>query len=490
MGFKTGTDRAEALLFPPCIDEYISADNAVRVIDAFVERLSLKELGLEERKDKKRNGANAYDPKALMKLYIYGYSNRIRSSREMEKGTHRNLEVIWLMNDLRPDHWTINEFRKKHPEVLKHLFRDFHLICKGLGLIGGKLVVVDSAFFKGSVNRANIYTTERLEKSLEKLNKSIDEHMSRLSAAENEDAAAASAPRPAPADIEAAMQDLKAKREALEELKKAAQASPTGQVSPVDPDSRLLRKGGEYVGGYQVQTAVDSKSHMIVAEHTMSGGTDSSELVPMAQRSQEALESDALKVVADGGYYSEEGLEGCENLDGVEVHMPVKAERGTKKNLYSSERFELNADKDVVICPQGHELARHADSRPKGDDRLYQVYYNTQACASCPVRARCTEGKYRKVHISVRKPLVDTLKQRLKDQPEVYARRAPTVEHPFGTMKFWMQGNALMTRGLKKVGGEISLTCLAYNLKRAIKMLGVAELVRYLQRTPQTAATS
>lgn len=490
MGFKTGTDRAEALLMPPCVDEYVSKDNPVRVIDAFVEQLSLKELGLEERANKKRNGANAYDPKALMKLYIYGYANRIRSSREMEKATHRNLEVIWLMKELRPDHWTINEFRKRHPEVLKQLFRDFHLVCRGLGLVGGKLVAVDSAFFKGSVNRSNIYTAERLEKSLEKLNKSIAEHMTKLSAAEKEDGGSASSPSPSAADIEAAMQELKAKREALEELKKAARSSPTGQVSTVDPDSRLLRKGGQCVGGYQVQTAVDSKNHLIIVEHTMDGGTDTSELVPMAERSKEALGGGEIKISADGGYYSEEGLEGCENLEGVEVHMPVKSERGTKKNLYSRDRFELNADKDVVICPQGHELARHTDSRPKCDERLYQTYYNTRACASCPVRAKCTEGKYRKIHISVRKPLVDTLKQRLKDQPEVYARRAPTVEHPFGTMKFWMQGNAVMTRGLKKVRGEISLTCLAYNLKRAIKILGVAELVRFLQTTPETAAIS
>lgn len=490
MGFKTGTDRMEELLFPPCIDDYVSVDNPVRVIDAFVEQLSLKELGLEERKDKKRNGANAYDPRALMKLYIYGYSNRIRSSREMEKATHRNLEVIWLMRELRPDHWTINEFRKKHPGVLKQLFRDFHLICRGLGLIGGKLVAVDSAFFKGSVNRANIHTTQRLEKSLEKLDRSIAGHMAKLSAAENEDSAATSAPGPSPAQIKAAMQDLRTKRDAMEELKKAAQSSPTGQVSAVDPDSRLLRKGGECVGGYQVQTAVDSANHLIVVEHTMDGGTDSGELAAMAQRSREALGGGALKVAADGGYYSEEGLEGCENLDGVEVHMPVKTERGAKKNLYGSDRFDHNGEKDVVTCPQGHELARHGDSRPKGDGRVYRTYYNTRACACCPVRAKCTEGKYRKIHISVRKPLVDALKRRLKEQPEVYARRAATVEHPFGSMKFWMQGNALMTRGLKKVSGEISLTCLAYNLKRAIKILGVAELVRYLQMPPQTTATS
>lgn len=483
MGFKTGSDRSEALLLPPSIDDYVSEDNPVRVIDAFVEQLSLEELGLDERKDKLKSGANAYDPKALMKLYIYGYSNRIHSSRAMEKETHRNLEVVWLMKELRPDHWTINEFRKKHPEVLKQLFRDFHLICRGLGLIGGKVVALDSTFFKGSVNRSNIYSKERLKKSLDKINKAIAEHMEKLSAAEDEEAAAG----PAPADFGSAMQALEAKRQALEELMETARTSPTGQASTVDPDSRLLCKNGECVGGYHVQAAVDAESHLIIAEHTMQGGTDSSELVPMVERSQQALQGGPVKVAADGGYYSEEGLEGCENLDEVEVHMPVKKERGTKKDLYTSERFEHRDERDIVVCPRGHELTRHTDSRPKGDHRLYKVYYNTRACADCPVRAKCTEGKYRKIHISVKKPLVDALKQRLKDQPEVYARRSPTVEHPFGTMKFWMQGNALMTRGLEKVRGEISLTCLAYNLKRAINLLGVAELVQYLQSKPETA---
>lgn len=478
MGLRTGTDRREQMLFPPSFDDYVSCDNPVRVIDEFVESVELKELGLEQLLEESVRGAPRFDPRALLKLYVYGYSNRIRSSRELEKATHRNVEVIWLVKGLRPDHWTINELRKQHPGALKLLFKQFHLLCRELGLVGSELVALDSSFFKGSVNASKIQSQSTLKSRIEEADRRIEAYMKLLETAEPEESKGGS---PDGESVAVALRELRAKREALKGKLAGAEASPTGQHSEVDPDSRLLRKSGKTVGGYQVQASVDADSHLIVDEQTMRGGTDREQLAPMAARAREALGAESVHVVADGGYYSEEALEQCEGLEGVQVYVPVKKERGSKAGLYPKEAFSHDAERDVVVCPQGKCLPRKSDSRPKGDDRLYHTYYEVGACRNCPVRAQCTKGKYRKIHLSVRRHLSQAMHKRMESSTALYAKRASTAEHPFGTMKFWMQGYALMTRSHKKVSGEISLTCLCYNIKRAIKMLGIEELLRKIR---------
>lgn len=479
MSYKRGLDRREQLLFPPSFDEYVSEENPVRVIEAFVESLRLEELELESSRAKQAEGAPSYDPRSLIKLYVYGYSNRIRSSRDLERATHRNVEVIWLMENLRPDHWTINEFRKRNAKTLKSLFRQFHLLCRELGLVGSEVVALDSTFFKGSANASKIDTKGNLKKRLEEADKRIVAYLKLLESTDEEEEKLC-----AGEGVREALGEMQKRREDLQKRLREVESAPSGQRCRTDPDSRLLRKGGKTVGGYQVQAAVETKNHLIVVEDTMDGGSDHDQLAPMAEKAREAVGAQSITIVADGGYYSEEGLERCEALEGVHVHVPIKKERAQKKGLYAKESFTYEAEEDVVICPQDKRLERKTDSRPKKDNRLYRTYYNTAACRDCPVRANCTQGRYRKIHLSVRGHLSEALKGRLKAHPEVYKRRAPTVEHPFGTMKFWMHGEALMTRGRRKVAGEISLTCLCYNLKRTINLIGVPELLKAIAMRP------
>lgn len=482
MAIRSGVDRREQLLFPPCFDDYVTADNPVRVIDAFVENVGVKGLGLDVAQEGAR-GAPAYDPLALAKLYVYGYSNRITSSRELEKATHRNIETIWLVRGLRPDHWTVNEFRKVNSKALKRLFRQFHLLCMDLGLVGRELVAIDSSFFKGSANSSTIRTQSSLSKEIAKVDGAVEQYLQQLKSGDGESPVA----KPDAEAVKQAISELGARREQLCAKLEAAEASPTGQYSEVDPDCRLLKKSGKTVAGYQVQAAVEAQSHMIVEQCVMDSGGDCEQLAPMAKLAREALGGGEVKALADGGYYSEDALEECEKLEGVEVHVPLPRERTAKAGLYPIENFKHDPVADVVVCPQGKRLERKSDTRPQNDHRLYHAFYNLAACRDCPVRAECTRGKYRKVHLSSRRHLAQAMKERLAAAPELYAQRMPTVEHPFGTIKFWMRCGELMTRGLTKVSGEVSLSCLCYNIKRAVTLLGAAELVARIQERATAA---
>lgn len=422
-------------------------------------------------------------PLALAKLYVYGYCNRITSSRELEKATHRNIETIWLVRGLRPDHWTINEFRKVNAPALKKLFRQFHLLCMDLGLVGRELVAIDSTFFKGSANASSIRTQSSLNKEISKVDLAVEDYLQQLKSSDGKDDGA----KPDVEAIEQAIAQLKERREQLAGKLEAAEASPTGQYSKVGADCRLLRKSGKTIAGYQVQAAVEAKSHMIVEQCVAGSGGDREQLAPMAKLAREALGGGKIKAIADGGYYSEDALGACEDLEGVEVHVPLPKEKTAKAGLYPIHNFKHAVDEEVVLCPQGKRLERKGGSRPMKDHRLYHTFYNVAACRDCPVRRKCTRGRYRKVHLSSRRHLAQAMKERLAAAPEFYARRMPTVEHPFGTIKFWMRCGELMTRGLSKVRGEVSLSCLCYNIKRAVTLLGVTELVARIQERATAA---
>jgi transposase len=469
------------MLLAERVEDYVGADNPVRAVDAFVEGLDLPDLGFVLRTEGAL-GASEYDPRAMLKLYVYGYLNRLRSSRELEKATLRNLEVIWLMRKLTPDHWTINAFRKTHRARFKAVFRQFHLVCAGLGLFGAELVAVDGTFLKAVNNPQDNFTQAKVQKLLAQIDERSEAYLQELETLDREAAAQSLAAGAVAHDGDHKAERLDQKLAALEEqrvrcqeLLAAMEKSPTGQVSLHDPDARSLEKGQQRTVGYNAQIAVDASHHLIVAEEVTQEPNDAALLAPMAGTAKEALGVAQIKVVADRGYYSHEQIRQCAE-QGIVTYVPRQATPQAGTGGYPLERFTYEAKEDHFRCPQGRILTRHEDSR-KGRN-WYRVYYaGKAACRDCQVRAQCTKGQYRKLTVPVEEEIIAAVQARLRQHPEILAQRRTLVEHPFGTMKFWQGCHHFLTKGLEQVRAEFTLSCLAYNFRRVLNLLGVRPLL-------------
>lgn len=475
------------MLLAERVEDYVAADNPVRAVDAFVEGLDLPSLGLSVR-GMGALGSPEYDPRAMLKLYVYGYLNRLRSSRELEKATRRNLEVIWLLRQLTPDHWTINAFRKTHRACFKMVFRQFHLVCAGLGLFGAELVAVDGTFLKAVNHPQDNFTQAKVQQLLAQIDARSEGYLQELETLDQEVAAQSLAEPAASGDRTQEAERLKQKLAAMEaertrcrELLAAMEKSPTGQVSVNDPDARSLDKGSQRTVGYNAQIAVDAAQHLIVAEEVTQHPNDLQLLAPMASAAKEALGVEQIKAVADRGYYSHEQIRQCA-AQGIETYVPMQKTKEAGTGAYPLEHFVYDAKEDHFICPQARTLTRHEDSR-KGAN-WYRVYYaGKAACRDCPVRAQCTKGQYRKLTVPVEEPLIAAVKARLKEHPEIFAQRRNLVEHPFGTMKFWQGYHHFLTKGLEGVRAEFTLSCLAYNFRRVLNVLGIDSLLNSLAKT-------
>ena len=481
MQYLAGVDRNQSMLLPATVEEYVSPENPVRAIDVFIEGLNVQALGFPLRAEK-NEGAPSYHPRELLKLYLYGYLNRIRSSRELEKATHRNLEVIWLVRQLRPDHWTISNFRKQHRERFRKVFREFTLLCGKLGLFGADLVAIDSSHFKAVNSPKRNFTKAKVQALLEAVDEKTEAYLKDLETADKEAPSQGSSGKEDAKSLREKLAQLEVERQRCSELMQALEQSETGQISETDSDSRMLKKGEQSVVGYNVQIAVDAEHHLIVAEQVTQENSDWQMLSPMAAQAKEALGAEKLRVVADAGYCSHAQISLCAEL-GVEANVPNEQHRAAGTGAYPREKFRYDAQADVCICPQGQTLHRHSDNTRRG--LRYQVYYNVSACAQCPVRAECTKGKYRKVQLAEGHELFAAAQERWRTQPELRKQRRCLVEHPFGTLKFWWGLRAFLCRGLKAVQAEFSLAALAYNFRRVLNVLGTAELMDKLQ--PQRA---
>jgi transposase len=472
MAYVSGTDRQQPMLFPECVEDYVNGDNPVRAIDLFVDRLELHELGMDC-KQLGSVGRDGYDPKALLKLYLYGYLNKIRSSRGLERETKRNIEVIWLLGKLQPDHWTINNFRKQHSGAFKKVLRKFNLMCLSLGLFGAKLVAIDGAFTKAVNSKMRNYSPKRLKALLGKIDAVIAKFIEELEQSSRVEDCVAECAEEECATVEA-LAALREKRQRYEDLIEEAEQSATGQVSLSDPDSRLLNKGKQSVVGYNAQIAVDAEHHLIIASELTDAGNDMGQLSAMGRAAKEQLGVEELTVVADGGYHNLAEINRCEG-DNIEVHAPEPAPRSTKKALYPVSSFQYDPGEDHYTCPNRQQLKRHADDRQ--GEVIYRKYYNAKACRDCPVREACTAGKYRKLAIHEHAGLRKKVAARMAATPEIYARRKGIVEHVFGTIKWdWGQG-VFLTRGLKSTNGEWMLSCLAYNFRRVLNVLGTRNMI-------------
>ena len=460
-----GPSRTQATLFPEALEDLIEPESTVRVIDAFVANLDLAALGFE-RAVAAMTGRPGYDPADLLKLYVYGYLHRVRSSRALAREARRNVEVMWLINRLAPDFKTIADFRADNATALLGACRAFTLFCREQALFGAELIAIDGTKFQAVASRRQVWTPKRLAKVTAAIDARIAEYLGALDAA---DAAEALAPS---ADTQAALSALRADSARLRAL--AAQLQQTGDKQHVatEPEARLMRTARHgYQVCYNVQTAVDAKHALIAAFEVTNDGNDHQQLLPMARLAKEVLAATSLTVVADTGYHNGEQGAQCEGL-GLRAVVPAPAVVNTRGEGFAKTAFAYDPAHDTYRCPAGETLRRY-----KTDSKNQTHYYTTRACASCAVKAKCTDAKQRSVARSRFEEWVERLDQRARAAPELLTRRSAIAEHPFAGLKYLFGYPRFLVRGLKKAKAEIALAVLGYNLKRVIRLRGAQTLI-------------
>ena len=467
-----GVDRSQVLLLPEAVDDYVGRDNPVRFIDAFVDGLDLAAAGFE-RAAPKATGRPGYDPADLLKLYIYGYLNRVRSSRRLEAESKRNLEVIWLLRRLSPDFKTIADFRRINRAAFRQVFREFVRLCRELELFGRELVAVDGTRIKAVNSRKRNFTKAKLAKALAESDERLSRYLDRLDEADGQDEGGTGGGEVE--HIQEKIAAIQGRRERFEEHRDALAASGEGQLSLTDPDSRAMHAETRVGVGYNIQIAVDAKHKLIAEQQVHNKVSDLGLLAETAVAARRNLAVDRIDAVADAGYFKIEDIEACENA-GVMPHVP-KPQRGStvSQGLFPKERFRYDGGEDIYICPNGQRLALH--SKRKRRDLFFASYANRAACKECQLKSKCTKSAFRRVLRYVDEAILERMAERLAARPELLDARRESVEHPFGSIKQWMGQGAFLTRRLENVRGEFSITALAYNIRRAISLVGVPALI-------------
>lgn len=483
--YKQSLSREQGDLFPSHMDDLVSENHLVRVIDAYVESLNLKAQGYQNTEENKNmSGQPAYPPSALLKLYIYGYLNRIKSSRSLEKECHRNVEVIWLMKGLKPVYKTIANFRSQNRVAIRATHKDFILFCNKLSLFGGSCIAVDGSFFKGSASRKSFTTTAGLKKSLKQLDKHITQWENELDQQDAHEKEGQD--KPADFDLEKALQQLenwkKEKQDKEDELKRLEESEKT-QESSTDKDARLLNKGTQKVAGYSVQIAVDNKYHLIVCDEVTTEPNDLQQLHPMSLKAKRTLGIDELDVLADAGYYSGAHIANCIK-DKITPYVPKPKTGGRgKKEKYKKDRFEYDAGKKQYACPAGQTLSQRGSPRTQNGQIFHRFSASETDCKNCPQRASCLGDKIpcRIVWRSENEDVLATHQERMRKSKEKMRERSALVEHPFGTMKSRAGWSHFLLRGKEKVAAEFSLMALCYNFTRALNVLGVGRFLEEIK---------
>jgi len=474
MAHIAGHDRSQTLLLPESLDDYVGGDNPVRFIDAFVNRLDLTAAGFVG-VEAKPTGRPGYAPADLLKLYIYGYLNRVRSSRRLEAEAHRNIEVIWLLRHLTPDFKTIADFRRTNCKAFRSVFREFVLLCRELDLFGRELLAVDGTRIKAVNNKDRNFTRASLTKFIELADAKLDDYLKRLDPGDEAEAGTAGSRVKNLAEKIAAIRARQTRcKEMLVHLDKTGE----GQISLTDPDSRAMAAHTHVAVGYNVQVAVDVKHKLIVEQQVTNQVVDMGMLTQTAEPAKEVLGVETIDVVADKGYFKIEDIEACEEA-GMVPYVP-RPQRGpsVRAGLFRKDEFSYDAESDSYTCPAGQSLHPYSSSLLRGLKKIN--YVNKLACDDCKIRRRCTNGNFRAVSRLENEAVPDRMQARLAKRPGVLDHRRETVEHPFGTIKQWMNQGAFLMRGLEKVRAEFSLTALAYNLRRVLNIVGFADLMAAL----------
>lgn len=475
MNYVEGESREQELLLPERLEDYVGEDNPVRFIEAFVDRLDMGECGFE-RAESNARGRPSYDPRDLLKLYFYGYMNRTRSSRSLEKACHVNLEAIWLMRRLRPDHKTIAEFRRRNPKAFKGVFRKFVILCRGMGLVGGDLVAIDGTQLKAVNNPRKNLSRARLKRMIAKADERVAEYMKRL---DDEDAREKGGRRLDRGRLKAKIASLEIELESMEMLDEAMEEAGVSQISDTDEESRAMSKNPRIAVGYNAQASADEKHGLVVAEELSNDVHDYDHLASMAMQSKENMDApDGLDVVADKGYDKVSQLKEVEEA-GMRCHVPERKSKGGGSRLYSKEAFRYLKTKDAYRCPANKLLPRRYETVKKG--RPHYAYCDPRVCEGCSIRIKCTKNERgRTVWRRKDEHVSERVRRRMEREPEKYKRRGATVEKVFGTIKWAMGCESLLLKGLEKCRGEWSLMCACYNMKRAISILGVEKLLEAL----------
>ena len=470
--FVEGKDRSQGTLLPERLDDYIAEDNPVRAVDVFVDALDLKTLGFDGMQPE-ATGRPAYHPATLLKIYLYGYLNRIQSSRRLERDTQRNLELIWLTGRLMPDFKTIADFRKDNGQAIRRVCREFILLCRSLNLFSEAIVAIDGSKFKAVNNRDKNFTDRKLEARLQQLEESIARYLAELDRADREPAQVTEGQV---SRLKEKITKIKVQMERLKQVGKRMQEAPDKQISLTDPDARSMATSGRGTGmvGYNVQTAVDAKHHLIVAHEVTNVGHDRTQLFAMATLAREALGKKELTVVADRGYFSGKEILAC-TQQGITPLVPKPLTSGAKADgRFDKRDFVYIPEDDAYRCPAGQRAIRRFTTIENGM-RLHK--YWSSDCPACPIKAQCTPAPYRRIARWEHEQVLETMQDRLDRAPAAMALRRQTVEHPFGTLKAWMGSTHFLTKTLPRVSTEMSLHVLAYNLKRVMKIMGTGPLI-------------
>src|ERR1700687_1355635 len=474
MDYIRGANRHQVILFPESVEDYITEDNPVRFIDAFVSSLDLAELGFR-RAQPAETGRPAYDPGDLLRLYVYGYLNRVRSSRMLERETKVNIEVMWLLGKLTPDFKTIADFRRDNVAAIKAVCRQFTLLCQKLKLFGGELVAIDGSKFKAVNNRRRNFNEARLTKEIKALEEKIDGYLSSLDEADDAETDP-DEPGPSATELREKIETLQQGKAKYQALKQELKASGAKQVSLTDPDARsMVMHHRSTEVGYNVQTAVDEKHQLIVEHEVTNDPTDHAHLAEMAVRAKETLGVEGLEVVADMGYYDGAEVKQCAQA-GITTYIPKPITSvNQKRGLFTKQDFVYEEAKDCYRCPQGEELTYRYESFEQ--NRLIR-YYTTSKCLTCPIKHRCTTNQRgRRITRWVDEKFLEDMARRVRARPEVIWRGQQLSEPPFGTIKRAMGHGYFLMRGLNKLGAEMSLTVLSYNIKRVINLIGVKKMI-------------
>ncbi len=471
-GFIEGEDRNQATLFPECLDDYIAEDSSVRVIDVFIDDLDISGLGFKT--EPNDTGRPPYQPTTMLKLYVYGYLNRVHSSRRLEREAQRNVELMWLTGRLAPDFKTIADFRKDNGEAIRLVCREFVMLCRKLDLFTEAFVAIDGSKFKAVNNRDRNFTRAKMKRRLAEVEASIDRYLAKLASADRQEPAEDKTQR-----LEDKITALKKEMARLKKLETRMLEAADKQISLTDPDARSMNSRGSGLVGYNVQTAVETKNHLIVAHEVTNVGSDRRQLAKMAKQAKSAIASNKrLRVVADRGYYRGEEFLACDK-DNIITYVPKPDTSGNRaKGQFGRDDFHYIAKDDEYECPAGERLIYRFTRKEAG--KMIRRYW-TSACFRCPIKSECTTGQYRRVSRWEQEAVVEAAQARLDQDPTVMRTRRVTVEHPFGTLKAWMGSTHFLTRTLDRVSTEMSLHVLAYNLKRVMRIKGIKPLIAAIQ---------
>ena len=471
-----GQDRQQVTLLPECLDDFITENNTVRIVDAFISELDLKALEFQGLQPAS-TGRPSYHPCVLLKLYLYGYLNRIQSSRRLERECQRNVELMWLTGRLAPDFKTIADFRRDNGKGIRNVCRRFVMLCRELKLFTEAVVAIDGSKFKAVNNRDRNYTNVKIDRFQEHIEQSIQRYLDALETADRTQSTELHAKTER---VHEKIRKLRQRMQQLEQIRERLKSEPDGQLSTTDPDARAMAtsRPGSAVIGYNVQTAVDATNHLIVAHEVTNQSSDRSQLSKMALASGDAMGVSDLQALADRGYYHGVELKNCDDM-GIAAYVPKPMTSNAKaEGRFDKTDFIYIACEDEYQCPSG----QRAIHRFTTDERGLQIHvYWPSACPGCSMKNRCTTSNYRRIRRWEHEDVMDAVQKRLDQRPDAMKVRRRTVEHVFGTLKHWMGSTHFLTRGIQNVATEMSLCVLAYNFKRVLSILGFEQTRKAMQ---------